>query len=96
MKYYVLVFVVILCWIIPLEISSQTSSNYHVIGGDLNSGGSAGMASGNYRNSVTIGQSSPIGASNSASYQMQMGVQYIYHSPSSAPPAPNSYLLWTK
>lgn len=86
--------VIICCAALPVGVSSQSSANYNIIGGDLNSGGGVNMTSSSYRNSLTFGQSSPIGIASSASYQMQMGVQYIYHAQTPAPA--NSYLLWTK
>lgn len=94
MKRIIILLVVVLCCMIPAGVSPQSSTNYKIVGGNLNSGGQTNMGSTNYRASVTLGQSSPIGVSSSASYQAQMGVQYIYAAQTSA--ASNSYLLWTK
>jgi hypothetical protein len=84
--------IVLACLLLSVVVLAQSSTNYKRVGGNLNSGGNASMASVNYKASITLGQSGPIGVSSSASYQTQMGVQYVY----SAQASSNSYLLWTK
>lgn len=83
---------VFMCMLLSVVVWAQSSTNYKLLGGNLNSGGSVSMASTNYKASITLGQNSPIGVSSSTSYQAQIGVQYIYHSQAIS----NSYLLWTK
>jgi len=92
MKRIIVVLIVVIGCAIPSGVHTQSSANYKIVGGNLNSGGSVNMASGNYRASITFGQSSPIGVSNSASYQAQMGVQYVYTQTA----ASANYLLWTQ
>ncbi|GAK57752.1 hypothetical protein U27_04719 [Candidatus Vecturithrix granuli] len=84
--------IVLTCILLSVVVWAQSSTNYKLLGSNLNSGGSVSMASTSYKANITLGQSSPIGVSSSTSYQAQIGVQYIYH----AQAIPNSYLLWTK
>jgi hypothetical protein len=92
MKQMFVVLVLVICCLVPVGVSPQSSANYRIVGGDLNSGGQTNMSSTIYHTSATLGQSSPIGASNSTSYQTQIGIQYIYHTQAVS----KSYLLWTK
>lgn len=82
--------IVVMWALLSVVVWAQSSATYQLVGANLNSGGSVNMASTNYKVSITIGQSSPIGVSNSASYQAQMGVQYVYTT------ASNSFILWTR
>lgn len=95
MKRVLIVFIMLTCCLIPARGLTQSSANYRVIGANLNSGGSVNLASNTYKNSVTFGQSGPIGESNSTLYQAQIGVQYIYRAQASQVSS-NSYILWTK
>ena len=83
---------IVLMWaLLSVVVWAQSSANYKLVGANLSSGGSVNMASTNYKTSVTFGQSSPVGVSNSASYQAQIGVQYVYRVSTTS----NSYILWT-
>lgn len=84
-----IVSVVILFCVVGTVALTQSSTEYSIIGGNLNAGGSVSIASTSYETGFTFGQSSPIGVSNSASYQAQMGVPYIYHEMNS-----RNRLLW--
>ncbi len=86
---------IIVCVLLPAGVFAQSSENYSLTGGDLNSGGRVEMSSANYTASTTIGQSSPVGTADSTSYQVQIGVQYIYASQGTST-SEDSYLLWTK
>ncbi len=62
---------------------AQTSPNYAVVGANVNAGGAALLTSSNYRASTTLGQNLS-GLASSASFQGELGVQYVYDAATAA------------